>query len=229
MALRILHVVHQVPHVVISSIPLSKFLESDLRMGGLVPPLMTNEGLDRSHEVYSSDRLLCLVSSVLLSQPSTEGPLSSVHIAVFPRIKGYFSGVGDLFSALVLGHFVPSSERAPSTPCPSRVANPEEIGASSSCLTLAEEGCADAASVCTATALALATTQAVLLATNGYCESLPAEECPPTDDEKDGAEPERRVRRMRARELRIVQSLGAILTPPKTMRMEVWDSFWTEI
>jgi pyridoxine kinase len=79
----------------------------------------------------------------------------------------------------------------------------------------------------TALGAALATTQAILISTHKHCVSLPMDDCPSTDDEKDAADPERPVRRMRARELRIVQGLDAICAVPYGLVDVVsWDGFW---
>ncbi|KZV72189.1 Ribokinase-like protein [Peniophora sp. CONT] len=89
--LDILHHKYQVPHVVISSIPLRPWLR------GVLPandhPIPTEEDVD--------EQLLCLTSSRVPGQDIE----SSVHSACVPLIPGYFSGVGDLFSALILGHY----------------------------------------------------------------------------------------------------------------------------
>lgn len=77
-----------------------------------------------------------------------------------------------------------------------------------------------------ATRAALATTEAILAATDAYCATLPAGECPGTDDEADAVDPERRVRRMRARELRIVQGQDVIRAPPAGNDVVRWTGFW---
>jgi len=122
-----------------------------------------------------------------------EAAISKVYAITIPRIKGYFSGVGDLFSALVLGHFEPSSG-------------------------------SDA--LCRATSAALSTTQSILLATQEHWQTLPEEERPVTDDERDEEDAERRVIRMRSRELRIVQGLDVIRSPPQGRDLVRWDNFW---
>lgn len=219
-ALRILHLDHQVPHVVISSIPVGHFLESELVGAGLIPPRL--QEADSDDDAGSSPaRLLCLTSSLRpqptpLTPNSTTAWISDVHVAVFPKIQGYFSGVGDLFSALVLGHFTPSARASEGAsdpqPTPAKGAV-DEITAINEAL-------------CTATSLALSTTQAILVRTNAYSSTLPQSECPSTDDEEDKADPMRRVRRSKARELRIVQGLDDILRPTRSVELTRWDAFW---
>jgi pyridoxine kinase len=57
---------------------------------------------------------------------------------------------------------------------------------------------------------------------------LPAEDRPVTDDELDEADPERRVRWMRARELRLVQ--GRRILSGEAMgelrSLKEWNDFW---
>lgn len=85
-----------VPHIVISSIPVSPTLASTL-----------DGFLDLNHtatDTYSGKSLLCLCSS-RSTDASHKGEHSNVYATTLPHIKGYFSGVGDMFSALVLAHF----------------------------------------------------------------------------------------------------------------------------
>lgn len=53
--------------------------------------------------IYSGKTLLCLCSSRTTADRADEP--SIVYATTMPHIKGYFSGVGDMFSALVLAHF----------------------------------------------------------------------------------------------------------------------------
>lgn len=61
--------------------------------------------------------------------------------------------------------------------------------------------------------------------------TLPEEERQPTDDELDLANPLRKTRRMRGRELALVKGQGIIraadLTTSHTSRMKVWEGFWS--
>ena len=178
-ALTKLHATYKVPHVVISSIPLKPWLAN-----ALSSELRPDEG---------TEHLLCITSSYAGDNASSPTSFrSTVHAQTVPLLPGYFSGVGDLFSALLLGHYDSSS---PSTALPK------------------------------AAAQALVKTHAVLTRTLEYSRSLPAEEQLPTDDEQDAEEPLRKTRRMRGRELRLVQSLD-ILTERKEREMVKLDDFW---
>ncbi|KAK1231447.1 putative pyridoxal kinase [Marasmius sp. AFHP31] len=177
-ALTKLHVTYKVPHVVISSIPLQPWLASVLPT-----ELRPDEG---------TEYLLCITSSCIDNNTSKASFKSTVHAQIVPLLPGYFSGVGDLFSALLLGHYDPSS---PPTGLPK------------------------------AAAQALGTTHAILTRTLEYSRSLPAEEQLSTDDERDIEEPLRKTRRMRGRELRLVQSLD-ILTDRTEREMVKLDDFW---
>ncbi|ESK96407.1 pyridoxine kinase [Moniliophthora roreri MCA 2997] len=163
-ALNVLHTTYRVPHVVISSIPLQAWLADALPTN--IKPLDSNQG----------QYLLCIASSRQNEQKSM------VYAQTVPLLPGYFSGVGDLFSALLLGHYHPSESL--------------EIGA--------------VTPLSHATSLALSKTHLVLTRTLVHSQTLPREEQLPTDDELDKAEPLRKIRRMRGRELQLVQSLDII-------------------
>lgn len=93
----------------------------------------------------------------------------------------------------------------------------------------ATNGPADAnAALPQATARALAKTHAVLARTQDRYAQLPAEEQVPTDEELDAKDPERRVTRMRARELRLVQSQDILRDAIEEESMVEWTEFWTE-
>jgi pyridoxine kinase len=128
---------------------------------------------------------------------------SVVHAKSVPVIPGYYSGVGDLFSALLLGSYHADSS-----------AHLHEMETPLSY----------------ATSQALVKTHTILRQTYEYTQSLPEEECQSTDDEKDASEPYRRIRRMRAREIRLVQSQD-LLKDTKLddmRRLEPWVGFWVE-
>ncbi|TRM58776.1 Ribokinase-like protein [Schizophyllum amplum] len=171
-AFRVLHERYHVPHVVLSSIPLTPWL-----LDALPPSLRPASG---------TEQLLCLTSSI-------HG--QAVHARCVPLIPGYFSGVGDMFSALTLAHFVPESG----------------------------EG-----AISRAASYALAKTHAVLQRTHEYALGLPEDERQPTDDEKDVVEPLRKTRRMRGRELRLIQSQDILrrLEDDVAQRMMPWEGFW---
>ena len=108
-----------------------------------------------------------------------------VHAAAVPQLAGYYSGVGDLFSAMVLAHFEPlSSTDDPSSTPLSRAAS-----------------------------AALRITHTILCRTALYASRQPnAEMDNYTDDELDSMDEGRRARRTKARELRLIQSADLILS-----------------
>ncbi|KAJ7132204.1 Ribokinase-like protein [Mycena epipterygia] len=170
-ALTVLHDTYHVPNVVISSIPLAAWLKAAL-------PASLSAGLDQD-----SNHLLCICSSAASM---------AVHAQTVQLLPGYFSGVGDLFSALLLAHFV------------------------------------DDTSVSYAASQALTKTHAMLRLTHEYSETLPEEDRQATDDEKDRADPLRKVRRMRGRELRLVQGQDILrgIGLKDIREMEPWTGFW---
>ena len=173
----------------ISSIPVEQWLRD------LTPPHIRHPVSD--HE----QSLLCLASVRATDDGGSSTPShrpSTVYAACVPLISGYFSGVGDLFSALVLGHYDASSPPAPLPPLPRAVS------------------------------LALTKTHAILRLTEKYASSLPPDERTTTDDELDEKDPERRIRRMRGRELRLVQ--GRKILSGEAMgevrQLKKWTDFW---
>ncbi|KAF9053826.1 Ribokinase-like protein [Hymenopellis radicata] len=179
-ALNILHKDHDVPNVVISSIPLTQWL-LDLLPSDIRPPA---DDFD--------EHLLCICSSLT-------GSGRFVHACCVPTIPGYFSGVGDLFSALLLGHFNQANVVLP----------------------------AGATNLSYAVSQALSKTHAVLCVTHEYSETLPEIERQASDDEKDTADPMRRIRRMRGRELRLVQCQDIIRSAKNVpmRQMQPWIGF----
>lgn len=179
-ALNCLHENYHVPHVVITSIPLQPWLLAALPQN--IKP------------VSGSDHLLCISSS---SSRGSTTP-SIVHAQCVPLIPGYFSGVGDLFSALLLAHFRPTHAKS------------------------------DDQDLSRATSQALTKTHAVLLRTHEYAVGLPEEDRQASDDEKDRANPTRKTKRMRGRELRLVQSQDIIrgIGQTEERQMIPWTSFW---
>ncbi|CAA7265187.1 unnamed protein product [Cyclocybe aegerita] len=195
-ALDVLHTQYHVPNIVISSIPLEPWLYSALSPS-IRPPQ------DEQH-------LLCISSSLFLPPPShthlpgpemTHNTRPTVHAQCVALIPGYFSGVGDLFSALLLAHFQPDI-------------TPENIAATP----LSE-----------AASQALSKTHALLLMTHGQAMALPEEERQPTDDELDKADPLRKTRRMRGRELALVRGQDLIrgIGITHVREMMLWEDFWT--
>ncbi|KAK0188443.1 Ribokinase-like protein [Armillaria mellea] len=172
-----------VPNVVISSIPLTTWL-ADLLPSNIRPP-------PEEH----SDHLLCMSSSW---SATSEKP--TIHAGCVPLIPGYFSGVGDLFSALLLGQFKPEEGDHPDGVTP----------------------------LSSATSHALTKTHAVLTVTHKYSETLPPEDRQASDKEMDDAEPMRRIRRMRGRELRLVQCQDIVrgVEPAELREMHPWIGLW---
>lgn len=190
-ALKILHTEYHVPNVVISSIPLRHWLKDAL------PPGLQPQSKE---DISDTDYLLSIVSST--HGNTTDGAPSIVHARCVTCLPGYFSGVGDLFSALVLGHYEHS--KRPS-------AEDDSITA-----------------IAHAVAQALSKTHAMLTITHEYAATLPEDERQPTDEELDKKKPDRVVRRMRGRELRLIQGQDIIRnSEPVKEPMGLWDSFWT--
>ena len=180
-AIRILHETYRVPHVVISSIPLKGWLK-DFLPAPLRPPSDSSD----------TDYLACIASS-------RQG--NTVHIACFPCLPGYFSGVGDLFSALVLAHFDD---------------------------TAAQETAEGETPLSRAASLAVSKTHAILSLTHEAALALPEDERQATDEELDAREPMRKIRRMRGRELRLIQGQDIIRgTQSIDYRgLRPWERFW---
>ncbi|KAH7326814.1 Ribokinase-like protein [Rhizoctonia solani] len=214
-ALRSLHFDHGVRNVVVTSVVVREGsqLSDEVTAAGLrAGSNYINNGISDAMNL-KDEYILCIASSVH-DDPSIE---PDVYALAVPRIKGYFSGVGDLFSALVLAHFHQAqfSNTNGSSPTTTKVVPPLSRAASR----------------------ALHTTHAVLRRTQKHALALVAQssEDPSssnayTDDELDAQEPLRRVRRMRTRELRIIQSRDDIIgcategIPVEAMR--AWKGFW---
>ncbi|KAF8075216.1 Ribokinase-like protein [Lyophyllum atratum] len=198
-ALSILHDTYRVPNVVISSMPLTPWL-----CDALPPVIRPPAGSEHLLCIASSNPSSCLSSAAPVTQP--QPPI--VHAQCVPLLPGYFSGVGDLFSALLLAHF-------PRTP----LSASSDSSSTPSVPTLTP--------LAQAAAQALATTYYILCLTHEHAQTLSAHERVPTDDEADAAEPLRKTRRMRGRELRLVQGQAAIRGFGVHVRpMGVWDGFW---
>jgi pyridoxine kinase len=175
--LKTLHEDYGVPNVVISSIPLFPWL-LELLPSKIQP------------SIEDDQYLLCIASS-------SDGNIYAQHV---PLLPGYFSGVGDLFSAMLLGHYDENTNRLPEGFTPLSYAASQ----------------------------ALTKTHAMLEFTNDYASSLPEGERTLTDDEADKSEPIRQTRRMRGRELRLVQGQEMIRSREVPARRLVpWTDFWT--
>ena len=186
LALEILHNKYSVPHVVISSIPLEPWLISVL-------PSSIRPQADSSY-------LICISSSRQDLQAPFDVKKTVVHAQCVPLIPGYYAGVGDLFSALLLAHFYPNE-----TP-PNAAVTP----------------------LSQAVSQALTKTHAIIQITHGQSQSLPEEERQPTDDELDEKEPTRRTKRMRGRELALVKGQDIVrgVGIKHTREMKIWEGFW---
>lgn len=171
-AIRKLHEEYKVPNVVVSSIPMKPWL------AGCLPEDMSKGELTD---------LLCISSSRGVS-----GNNPVVHACTVPLIPGYFSGVGDLFSALVLAHFDPDG----ASPLPDAVGK------------------------------ALSKTHRIVQLTNVHAQSLDEADRTTTDDELDKMDPMRVVRRMRGRELRLIQGQDIIRGEGLGREMKAWERFW---
>lgn len=171
-AIKKLHEEYQVPNVVVSSIPMKTWLAEVL-------PEKIPKGKPTD--------LLCISSSRREPEKS-----SVVHACTVPLISGYFSGVGDLFSALVVAHFDPDGKSPLS----------DAVGK------------------------ALTKTHAIVELTDAYAQTLEEADRTSTDDELDEKDPMRRVRRMRGRELRLIQGQDIIRGEGLRREMKVWEMFW---
>lgn len=201
-AIEILHIDYQVPNVVISSLPLYPWLMP------LLPSAIKPSDLSRPH-------LVCIASQVAGSCNSNH--VSNVSAACVPQLQGYFSGVGDLFSSLIVGHYNPQTSNG------EPIVQRDKIA-----LTNTHVVKANANPLQSAATFALSTTHAVLSFTHARVLSLPEDERPPTDDESDEAEPLRVSRRMRGRELALVQARHLITDVDAVQRYELlpWTDFW---
>lgn len=188
-AINVLHQEYKVPHIVISSIPLKPFLRNAL------PP---NQ---RPNAVQNTDHLLCICSSRNNVGPGK--PPSTVHAHAVSCIPGYFSGVGDLFSALVLAYFYEYEY------------DPHDASGLTPLSAAASQ--------------ALTKTRAIVQLTHDHARYLPEDERTETDEEKDRAEPMRKIKRMRGRELRVIQGMEIIRSAhaPDSRVMVPWPEFWT--
>ncbi|KAG8221132.1 Ribokinase-like protein [Butyriboletus roseoflavus] len=195
-ALRKLHDIYCVRNVVISSIPLSKLSAS--LPSYLLPPMQSSNGSIHDEQSY----LICIASSVN-DNDNLGGSLSTVYAGCVELIPGYFSGVGDLFSALLLGHYTPQNSASPlsSTKSPPPLAH--------------------------AASHTLSKTRAILTLTH---ESALTLSVPSTDDELDASEPDRKCRRMKGRELRIIQGQDVFRRKEwdRVEKMHVWEGFWND-
>lgn len=176
--LETLHTTYHVPHVVITSVDLPP---GDLERLGITP---TMDGKP----------------TMLLVGSSHDSQQRKPWYLTFPSQGEYFSGVGDLFAALVLARF---AERTDELPAPARAAAEPPAAADDEC-TLP---------IARAVMLAVASLQHVLVRTRETMEAEGARWGVDAFAPAHKASVEDRVHIMRVRELRIVQSAAEILHP----------------
>lgn len=203
-ALKALHTTYGVQHVVVSSIPLPVSLVSGL--GVPAPPKSYTRLLPEVHPPWydavgvaegDEEVLVCFASTWNCSTLET-------FAFALPTIRGYFSGVGDLFSALVLGHYQRPEEPASQLP-------PLAFAVSRALLTVQQ-------------ILLRTHLHSLTVAASGTATPKPLHEGPPASDsiipsdtELDNApplnpsDPKRKARRMRLREMRVVQERALIV------------------
>ncbi|KAJ9096079.1 hypothetical protein QFC21_005444 [Naganishia friedmannii] len=258
---------HSVPHVAISSIPLPRSLVDTL--GLPAPPveyttLLPQEGTVEQLKTWGQELLeqdqglkQKLTDGIRDSTKQEEEPMVLACFAstktsgsdtlqtfgfALPTVEGYFSGVGDLFSALVLGFYKANVDLQPdmngASTSAADASKPEEEHLARDYQT------GDLPPFAAAVSKALLGVQQILLNTHlhtlevaseskkrraerqEHAECTPTlpeeEECVPSDPELDSLPPTpvskgalpipaRTARRMRMRELRIIQEKGKIL------------------
>lgn len=202
-ALRKLHDDYDIPHIVLSSIALPQGIAAQLHAP--TPPDAYTDLLPRPlPPLYEAARSSGVNDDTLFCFASTRNATEiDTWAYALPTIRGYFAGVGDLFSSLVLAHYRPQDE------------SPE-----------------GASLFANAVSKALLGVQQILLRTHLYSLSRSVEAPAgsigsitpaspdgsdiPTDDELDSkpssqhGEPNRKIRRMRLRELRIIEERGLL-------------------
>lgn len=181
-ALTKLHDEYQVPHVLITSLELSK---DDLNAIGAMPSMPDGKPA------------MLLVGSTWNADTKELQP----WFLQFPSLGEYFSGVGDLFSALTVARFMEYEE---DVPAPARAAY-DGYGAP------VEGECT--LPIARAVTLAVASLQQVLIRTARAMEILGEQEGLDPLQPSHLASEEDRVKIMRMRELRIIQSADDILRP----------------
>lgn len=208
-------------------------LQSPLREQVPSTIMRSNHTLNGGGSEAQIGTLICVSSSSYVSDSNntsartspSSSSISTVHACCLPQIQGYFSGVGDLFSALVLAHFdnesnLESESRSSEGQSVSAGPDQGEVAAGSS--KPSQTALSRAASQ------ALCKTQAILKMTREHAQTLPEEERTLTDDEKDNQDQDRMVRRMRGRELRIIQGQDIIRRKRSldSEWMTLWEDFW---
>ena len=204
-ALYSLHTDNRLAHVAFSSIPLPSSMVKSLC---LPPPphtythLLPDEPLPWYNSADDSsledDVLVCFASSKLGEEMET-------WAFALPTVQGYFSGVGDLFSAMVLAHFHPQTTHA----------LPPLVYAVSKALLIVQQVLLQTHLYSLAHPSALTSG----MATPRPLHKSPTDSVIPSDNELDalqptnGKDPKRRAKRMRLRELRVVQERHLLTQP----------------
>lgn len=236
---------YNVEHVVISSIPLPVSLVEKLglplsssaapaRYTSLLDQRSYGQAEEGEEAKETEDEILVCFASTRSKNP---GDAPETYGYALPTIRGYYSGVGDLFSALVLGHYQDRRYK-PQSPDAAKEEKEEKEEKEG------ESGNGSGRTLERAVSLALLGVQIVLLKThlstlplndsddNDHNNNVGDLDCIPSDDEldkednkeddkKDNKEdaddveplrrPARRARRMRLRELRVVQERRALM------------------
>ncbi|KAL7421924.1 putative pyridoxal kinase [Cryptotrichosporon argae] len=234
----------QVPNVVLSSLVLPTALLASLGAAPPPAPPVYTALLPAASPAWYDPALSGADTLVCLASARTPDGACETWLYALPTVRGYFSGVGDLFSALVLGHY----DAPAGLPCPSSAASASasswQTETSTPAITIADTTAPASADpspippppppVASAVARALLTVQQILVrthlatldaaaASSGVATPRPLREGErpppgsviPSDAELDAADPahgetRRKARRMRLRELRIVQERGLI-------------------
>ncbi|WVF71313.1 pyridoxal kinase [Kwoniella sp. CBS 6097] len=209
-ALRHLHTTSNLPHIAFSSIPLPISLVTSLDLPAPpssylrllpnpIPPWYDAVGVGEPED----EVLVCFAST----WNGAEEDMDTWAFAL-PTIRGYFSGVGDLFSAMVLAHFNNPDSQSSLPPLPHAVSKAlltvQQILLKTHIHSLVQSGTSGSA-----------TPRPLHHSTN---EQRHAEHQSviPSDAELDAIEPinpkdpKRKAKRMRLRELRVIQERALI-------------------
>ncbi|KAK4047876.1 putative pyridoxal kinase [Microbotryomycetes sp. JL221] len=102
LALRTFHERYQIPNVIISAVSLPH-------------DELVNLGFNTTQVNLTTSRMLVCSGSTIVSAPGE--PLQTVSFGIaFPELAEHYEGVGDVFSALVLGRFPDASSTHPVSP-----------------------------------------------------------------------------------------------------------------
>ncbi|WVQ99554.1 pyridoxal kinase [Kwoniella sp. CBS 9459] len=210
-ALRHLHQTSNLPHIAFSSIPLPIALVTSLDLPSPpasylrllpnpIPPWYDAVGVGESED----ETLVCFASTW-----NREKEDMDTWAFALPTIRGYFSGVGDLFSAMVLAHFDNPDSSSQLPPLPHAVSKAlltvQQILLKTHIHSLVNSGTSGAA-----------TPRPLHHSTNEQQRHAQHQSVIPSDAELDAIEPinprdpKRKAKRMRLRELRIVQERALI-------------------